>query len=67
MKNVKQTLTWILNRCDDEFEAIRLGAPAIGHVLECHEISSRENGANRLFRVSTRQIGLELRTETSGY
>lgn len=52
-------LTFVLERRDDQLEPIGLCAPAVGHVLQGHEVSPRVNVAHRLFRVATRQVGLQ--------
>lgn len=56
-------LTRVLDRRDDEFEPVGVGAPVVCHVLERDEVAAREQRAHLLPGVPAGQVHLE---ETSG-
>lgn len=57
----REKLTWILDRRYDHLETVRVGAPAIGDILQGDKVGSRIQSAHRLFRIPTRQIRLQRR------
>jgi hypothetical protein len=59
----RSELTWILYRSDDELEAIRVGAPVVGEVLQRDVICVGEQHAHSLLRVATGDVHLELPLE----
>lgn len=58
MNTKDQLLTWILDRCDDHLETVRISAPVVGDILEGDEVRSRVKRAHRLLRISAGQIRL---------
>lgn len=51
-------LTWIFDGGDYQLKPVGVGAPAIGHVLERHEVGARKYRTHRLFGVPAREVRL---------
>lgn len=51
-------LTRIFDGGDYQLKPVGVGAPAIGHVLERHEVGARKYRTHRLFGVPAREIRL---------
>ena len=56
----------MLERCDDQAEAVFAGAPGVRFVLERQVVAARVQSAHRLLRVATGEIRLKTGRDSAG-